>query len=88
METSKILAIMFLIGVVLFMVSNFQVLKSKGKIKKSTLALVLATIIIILPWETFNLITESTIGLKISFIMTLLFGLISVLYLASDTKEK
>ena len=88
METNKILTITFLIGIVLFITSGFQIIKSKGKIKKSNLALLAATLICILPMETADLVTENSTANKIGFIMTFLSLICIVLNFASDTKEK
>lgn len=87
METTQlILWILAGIGVILAGKALFQVTATKSGVKKGDLALLAAGQMLVSPYATFNLITESGILWKIVFVGVLVPGLIAVYYLANNKK--
>lgn len=89
METTQVvLWIIGGIGTILAFVALYQILTTKGKTKKSSWSLFAAGQMLVTPYATFNLLTESGMLWKFIFAVVLLSGLIAVFNPASDTKEK
>lgn len=84
--TQTILWVIAVIGTVLAGVSLFQMFTTKGKTKRSTHALLAAGQMLITPYATFNLLTESGMLWKFVFVFVLLPGLIAVHNLSKNEK--
>lgn len=86
--TQVVLWIIGGIGTILTCVALSRMFTTKGKIKKSYWAMFATGQMLVTPYATFNLLTESGMLWKFIFVAVLLPGLIAVFNLASDTKEK
>ena len=86
--TQVVLWIIGGIGTILTCVALFRMFTTKGKIKKSYWAMFATGQMLVTPYATFNLLTESGVMWKIIFVAVLLPGLIAVFNLASYTNEK
>jgi hypothetical protein len=86
--TQVVLWIMGAIGAILACIAIFQLWTTKGTTKKSTWALLATGQMLVTPYATVNLFTESGILWKFIFVAVLLAGLIAVFSLTSHSKEK
>ncbi len=86
--TQVVLWIMSGIGTILACIAVFQLWITKGTTKKSTWALLATGQMLVTPYATVNLLTESGILWKFIFVAVLLAGLIAVFNLTSHSKEK
>jgi len=86
--TQAVLWVMGAIGTILACITIFKLWTTKGTTKKSTWALLATGQMLVTPYATVNLLTETGILWKVIFVVVLLAGLIAVFNLASYTKEK
>jgi uncharacterized integral membrane protein len=86
--TQVILLIIGITGTILAFLSLYQMVTTKGEIKRSSCVLLATGQMLVSPYATLNLLTESGVQWKIIFVLVLLTGLIAVFNLASNTKKK
>ncbi len=84
--TQVVLWIIAGIGTILAGTAIFQASTTKGETKKSSFALFAAGQMLVTPYATFNLLTESGILWKIIFAAVLLSGLYAVCRLTENKK--
>ena len=84
--TQVVLWIMGAIGAILACVALFKMFTTKAETKRSTWALLAAGQMLVTPYATFNLLTESGMLWKFIFVFVLLPGFIAVHNLSKNEK--
>ena len=84
--TQVVLWIMGAIGAILDCVALFKMFTTKAETKRSTWALLAAGQMLVTPYATFNLLTESGMLWKFIFVFVLLPGFIAVHNLSKNEK--